>query len=452
MIDPLAGIGIVLGVLAGLFATLALYRRVAAPHPELLRKMLHVGMGLVTLAFPWLFDRAWPVLVLGVLSVALLLTLRAVSPLRAGLGQVVGGVSRFSLGEIYFPLAVAVLWLLYLYEGDDDPARRLLGYLVPLLLLTISDALAALVGVNYGQFQYSTPDGVKSFEGSLAFFLCSFVCVHVPLLLLSDRGRAETLLIAVLLAWLATMFEAIAWGGLDNLILPPIAHLLLVIHWDLPTETLLGGLIRAAALTVVAVGLARLTPLRGSAVLGAAVFGYTFWGLGEWPWLLPPLLLFVWLGVLSFRYPDGKDRALNVHPVVAAVAVGLVWLGLAKVFDRPGWVYPGTVSFAAHLGMVTLARLRMANPTAPMPLLLAVSSGAGWLNIMTGYAMVQDWAPAAIREAALAGVPVAVAVIGFYLVQPGMDDCPVDVPRWVRQTACAAVASVMTAGLAMIGN
>src|SRR5207248_6187645 len=117
---------------------------------------------------------------------------------------------------VYFPLAVCVLWLLYLNTGDGEPVRSRIGYLVPLLLLTLSDALAALVGVAYGRFQYTTPDGFKSLEGSFAFFLCSFVCVHVPLLLLTDRGRAETLLIAVLLAWLATMFEAIAWGGLDN--------------------------------------------------------------------------------------------------------------------------------------------------------------------------------------------------------------------------------------------
>src|SRR5262249_14997400 len=107
MTEPLVGMAIVLGVLGGLLGTLAVYRRVAAPHPELLRKMMHVGMGLTTLSFPWLFDRAWPVLALGGLSVVLLVCLRTVGRLRAGVGQVVGGVARFSLGDIYFPLAVA---------------------------------------------------------------------------------------------------------------------------------------------------------------------------------------------------------------------------------------------------------------------------------------------------------------------------------------------------------
>jgi phytol kinase len=444
MMHPLAGMAIVLCALGGLLGGLALYRRAADPHPELLRKLLHVGMGLVTLSFPYLFDRAWPVLTLGALSVALLFCLRAVPALK-GVGKVVSGVTRSSLGDVYFPLAVGVLWLLYLNADEGESGRRLIGYLVPLLLLTLADALAALVGVGYGRLQYSTPDGVKSFEGSFAFFLCAFLCVHVPLLLLTDRGRAETLLIAVLLAWLATMFEAITWGGLDNLILPPVAHLLLVIHWDLPVGVLLGYIAEAAVLSAAAVALSRRTPLRGSAVLGTALFGYTFWGLGGWPWLLPPLLLFVSLVVLSFRYPAAKDRELNVYPVVAVVAVGLVWLGLARVLDRPDWLYPAAVSFAAHLGMVAVARLRLANSTAPAWLLLAVGSGAGWLIVVTGYAAVQNGTPAAIREAGWAVPMVALAVVGFYFTQPGMDDCPSDTPRWVRQTVWAAVASVSAA-------
>jgi phytol kinase len=445
MIHAAAGMGIVLGSLGGLLGALTLYRHFAGPHPELLRKLLHVGMGLVTLAFPWLFDAAWPVLLLCVLSVLLLVCLRTVTALKAGVGKVVSGVARSSLGDVYFPLAVAVLWLLYLDTDDGDRGRRLVGYLVPMLLLTLSDALAALVGVSYGRLQYATPDGMKTFEGSLAFFLCSFVCVHVPLLLMTDRGRAETLLIALLLAWLATMFEAISWGGLDNLILPPIAHLLIIIHWDLTADVLLGYIAEAAVLTAVAVGFSRRTPLRGSAVLGTALLGYTFWGLGWWPWLLPPLLLFVTLVVMSFRYPAAKDRDVNVYPVVAATAVGLIWLALSKVLERPDLLYPGTVSFAAHLGMVTVARLRLANPTAPAALLVAVSTGAGVLIIMTGYALIQHGVPEAVREAALALPLVALAVVGFYLSQPGMDACPFDTPRWLRQTLWAAVASVLAA-------
>jgi hypothetical protein len=151
------------------------------------------------------------------------------------------------------------------------------------------------------------------------------------------------------------------------------------------------------------------------------------------------------LVALSFRYPAAKDRVLNVYPVVAATAVGLVWLGLARVLDRPEWLYPATVSFAAHLGMVTVARLRLADRAAPTALLLVVSTGAGCVVVMTGYAAILEAPPSAVREALLAVPPVALAVVGFYFTQPGMDDCPFDTPRWVRQTLWAALASALAA-------
>jgi phytol kinase len=77
MVNPLLGIALVLAVLAGLMGGLRLYQTLAAPHPELVRKLLHMGMGLTTLSLPWLFDAAWPVLVLAGLSVVALAALRS---------------------------------------------------------------------------------------------------------------------------------------------------------------------------------------------------------------------------------------------------------------------------------------------------------------------------------------------------------------------------------------
>src|SRR5262245_34698322 len=166
-------------------AGLRLYQRFYSPHPELVRKLLHMGMGLATLSLPWLFDRAWPVLLLAGISIVALVSLRLVASLKSGLGNVVAGVARASLGEIYFPLAVTVLLLLYLYVDTANPARLIL-YCVPILLLTLADAAAALIGVAYGRLHYHTTDGQKSAEGSLAFFLCAFLVVHIPVLLFTS--------------------------------------------------------------------------------------------------------------------------------------------------------------------------------------------------------------------------------------------------------------------------
>ena len=47
-------------------------------------------------------------------------------------------------------VAVAVLFLLYLHDPEENSAWRTLTYCIPILLLTFADAMAALVGVRYG--------------------------------------------------------------------------------------------------------------------------------------------------------------------------------------------------------------------------------------------------------------------------------------------------------------
>jgi phytol kinase len=444
--SPWLGMAIVVGTLGAMLVGLRVYQRLCSPHPELIRKLLHMGMGLLTLSFPWLFDVAWPIVVLGVLSVAGMLSLRLVHGLRNSFGCVVSGVSRVSLGEVYFPLAVAILFLLYLHTDHPDPACRVLLYCIPILLLTLADAMAALVGVRYGHAHYATSDGRKSIEGSLAFFLVAYFCVQVPLLLFSNLGRKEILLIGLLLAWLAMMFEAIAWAGLDNLILPLVSYLLLKTYLGLSVSDLTLRLTVTAGLTVFALCYCRRSTLVGSAVLGVVLVGYVCWALGGWPWLVPPLTLFLSYTLLSPRTPDNTQRVHNIHAVVCVSSVGLLWLFLYRILDEPGFLYVFTLSFAAQLAIIGVARLAYDFPQLPAPSLVGLCSFQGWLLLFVPHLLLHELSPTAISRSLLALPAVAVAALGFYLTQPGVRNCPADTPRWLRQAAHAGLASALGLG------
>jgi phytol kinase len=316
------------------------------------------------------------------------------------------------------------------------------------LLLTLADAAAALVGIRYGQLRYLTADGVKSAEGSFAFFTCSFLCIHIPLLLCTDTGRAETLLIALLLAWLATMFEAIAWHGLDNLVLPLVSYLLLRIYLDMPVAQLVERVVVTALLLVFLYFYYSRSTLAGSAVLGAFLVGYISWALGGWRWLLPPLVLFLVYPLLSPRAPGNSQRIHNVHAVLCVTSAGLLWLFLAKILDRPELLFPYTLAFAAHLAIIGIARLRFDYPKMATGTLLAVCIGQGWLLLFAPYFVAEVIAGGRYSEgqlyAALLALPaVALAAGGFYFTQPGIHDCPTDTPRWLRQAAHAALGSLV---------
>jgi phytol kinase len=442
-VNPWLGITLVLFVLVGLLITLRLLQRRASVHPELVRKLLHVGMGLVTLSFPWLFDAAWPVLLLGGSSALLLLSLRLVRCLKESVGNVVGGVGRVSLGDLYFPMAVVVLFLLYQRDGDPPPNLRTLLYVIPVLLLTLADASAALVGIRYGTWHYITADGAKSAEGSVAFFTCAFFTVHVPLLLGSDVGRAETLLIALLIAWLATMFEAIAWAGLDNLVLPLVSYLLLRIYLDLSVTELINRLIVSGVLTVFMVVYRGQTTLLGSGVFGAYLVAYISWALGGWLWLLAPMLLFLSYTLFSPRTEKNSQRIHNIHAVVCVASAGLLWLFLYRIFDRPDFLFPYTLAFAAHLAIIGVARLKFDFPDLPSGQLLTICVGRSWLLLFGTYVIAQGFTSAAWLAAGVGLVGIMVAAVAFYWTQPGIDDCPTDTPRWLRQAADAGLCSLL---------
>ncbi len=219
MLNPWLSMCLVVSSFAVMMAGLRAYRRSHSMDPELVRKLLHVGMGLVTLSLPWLFATAWPVLVLTVAFTCFLTSLRLSRRLRQLFGGVIDGVARQSIGEIYFPLAVGSLFLL----SGGDP----LTYCTPLLILALADTAAALIGERYGRLRYATVDGEKSIEGSIAFLIVAFFCTQIMILVLADTGRAESLVISLTTALLLTLLEAIAWRGLDNLFVPLGAFLLL---------------------------------------------------------------------------------------------------------------------------------------------------------------------------------------------------------------------------------
>lgn len=236
------GIALILISLIGLLATLSWYKRTFSPHPEVARKLLHIGMGLAMLPVPWLFDATWPALVLVVVTAPALLALRT-ARLRGSWGAVLCGVGRRqSLGEIYFVGGVAALFFL----TGDDPLR----FSIPILLLALADAAAALVGIRYGRRHYTTFDGDKTLEGSLAFLIAAFLCIQIPLLLFSPLQSVETLLIALLLSLLLMMIEAVAWRGLDNLFIPIFGFLLLDGAMGMSIGELLGQIVLTVPLAV----------------------------------------------------------------------------------------------------------------------------------------------------------------------------------------------------------
>jgi phytol kinase len=97
------------------------------------------------------------------------------------------------------------------------------------MAMTWGDALAALIGQNFGKHQYKIGNSVRSWEGSAAMFLAATTAIFLVLLLLPGSLFSPLIpvlsinqvIIGTLIGGIcATMMEAIAPHGIDNLTVP----------------------------------------------------------------------------------------------------------------------------------------------------------------------------------------------------------------------------------------
>lgn len=415
-----------------LFAGLQIYSRVTTTRPETTRKAFHIGSGMLTLAFPFLFRATWPVLLLTGASAVLIAAVTFLPALRDRLGRVTNRVERPTLGELYFPLSVALLFWLTLGQHP-------LLFVIPILMLTFADATCALVGGRYGMTRYI--GGSKSLEGSIAFVVVAFFCVHVPLLLWSDIGRVESLLISSTLALLVMLLEGSAWRGLDNLFIPIGGYFLLRAYMPMDVATLTSRLMITVALVVFIVLVRRRTTLEDDSLVAGAFLCYVAWAVMGWQWLAGPLAIAVGYRWLSPPTPDNSRRMHGVPVMLSVWAAAIGWLALARASQNPAMLFPYTIVFGAHLAMFGISRLACQFPDRPLPVLFWRAVFTSWAIVMVPYVAMVGVARSTLIVAFGALGAIVMGAAAFAGTQPKIRDVPQTTRRWLWQAAAATIAS-----------
>lgn len=340
---------ILMGILlsTGFLAILAIaegWTRRGGAKPEWSRKLVHCGGGMLALSIPAFIESHWVVLAMSVGLLALFLVGRYCGCLPS-----LYSVRSESWGVEYFPIVVFLLFVL--------TERRPWLYVICVLVLAVSDTLAALVGKRYGRHPYEVDGDYKSAEGSLVCFLATFVVVAGPLFLWpqAEHPSATVRLGAALItAIIVATFEAIALRGRDNLWLPLGTFLLLTKLLRCDEKEILIQLVGLTAI-VILVGFAGWisSATNVGATLIVMLMAYAAYSLGSIAWGLPILLCIAFFLLVRSRYGRGerfKSRRMTQEFLLPFAALALAnW----------GWITGRAELYAACFGPFLVANLTL---------------------------------------------------------------------------------------------
>lgn len=191
-----------------------LYHRLRV-HVEHTRKVVHVSTGVLALTFPTVLDAFWQVAAL----CGSFLVLMYVSEQRRWFPSITA-VERRSYGSWLFALVVFCCFGIQLYWGSP------LFYYAPLLVLTLADPAAALLGKRLAFVPYHIGGHTKSVGGSLVFLGISFVIIWLSL---AAFGGVPSVWRCGTIALLLAATEGLSSDGWDNLTVPLTT--VACLHW-----------------------------------------------------------------------------------------------------------------------------------------------------------------------------------------------------------------------------
>ncbi|HQI50373.1 MAG TPA: DUF92 domain-containing protein, partial [bacterium] len=337
---------ILLGGLILLLAASELLRRRFHGSEEFSRKFIHILTGILVALSPFFPNHRGPIVAVAlVFAVINWISVQTVS--LKGMHD----LHRRTYGTVYYPLSFVVLALLLWHSHT-------LILITAMLLLSISDAAAALVGENlsHPHLYHVGPDR-KSLEGSAAMFFTS-LAITAAALALGGRPAGEVAWFSLLAAAIATVCEALSYQGSDNLTVPLgsalVLHYLLT-HSQADAAVFTLGVFMAA---VVALLSYRFRFLSTSGATATFLLGTVVFGIGRWPFTVPILTFFILSSLLSKLGGERKKRlsgmiekggARDAWQVIANGGLGGLLLVCGYIWPHPVWF----LLFAASLAAAT---------------------------------------------------------------------------------------------------
>ena len=192
-----------------IFGIAVIYKKFRPNNKELLRKIIHIGIGPLVIIAKYLGISQF---FAGYFT--FLISLLIVTNYIYKLFPIIEDVERKSYGTFFY--CISLLFLIILF-WDKDPYSLMAGFLI----MTFGDGLAGLIGKNFTSKDWRILNQKKSLLGTTTMFISSLiVLISVGLF-----GNFSINGIFIFIALLATILEQISFYGIDNFTVPIITSI-----------------------------------------------------------------------------------------------------------------------------------------------------------------------------------------------------------------------------------
>lgn len=209
----IAALIISFGYVAAVLGVAELIRSRLDLKKDFTRKFVHVFVGTYIVPTFYLFDSLYMALIPPVTFIII-----NVLSYRFKIFKAMEEEDGVNLGTMLFPISFCIVMIVFWNAGHPYKAAAMMGILV----MAWGDAAASIVGRNFGTHHYHFFREKKSFEGSIAMFVASYIAMILVLTVWENPWMdfTQKVITAATVAVFGTFLEAISVRGTDNLIVP----------------------------------------------------------------------------------------------------------------------------------------------------------------------------------------------------------------------------------------
>ena len=193
-----------------IFLISKLFKNFYPNNQELLRKIIHIGMGpLIPLAIFLKIEQTTAQYFAGGMSILILINY------IYKLFPIIEDIDRKSFGTFFYSFSLLILISLF---WEEDPLALTTGFFV----MTFGDGFAGLIGKNFKSKSWEILNQKKSIFGTTTMFLISFLVISI----LGYKNNIDFNYYYFGIALIATLLEQISIIGIDNFSVPIITSII----------------------------------------------------------------------------------------------------------------------------------------------------------------------------------------------------------------------------------